>query len=98
MFLLATNPVAAADIQFVFENQRYGHRRERFLEIAIECQDALHTAPLAGRLNRHILTCANSAAVDAAGVPAKVEIRTDHVLNHETHRSGWVPRGGIDGL
>src|SRR5262245_20484862 len=96
MVLLAADPIAATDIQFVFEKQSHHHRRERFFEIALEGHDALHTTALSGRQDRHILTGPNLAAVDPSGVSAKVEIRPEYVLNDETQRTVDVPGRGID--
>src|SRR5262249_88144 len=96
MVLLAADPIAATDIQFVFENQSHDHRRERFFEIALEGHDALHPTVLSASQARHLLTGPNLAAVDASGVSAKVEIRPEYVLNDETQRSVDVPVRGID--
>jgi len=89
-------PVAPADIDFVFENQRYRHGRERFLEIAFECHDALHAALHAGREDGHPLACADTPAIDASGESAKVEVGADYVLHHETQWSVGVPRWSLD--
>src|SRR5579864_1793495 len=78
--------VSAADVQLVFQRQRHRHRRDGFLEPAIERFDTLYTRPLSGWKGQNRISGMYRARNNLPRVAAKGLIRTHYALDWKTER------------
>ena len=76
--------IAAADIDFVFQAKRDGHRRESATKLSLVGHDRLHTAGAAARQNCDWVTRFDDPGSNLAGIAAEVQVRPHNILHGKT--------------
>src|SRR5579863_10135750 len=79
--LASGDHVAAADVDFVFERQRYGQRRVRDFKIAVERHDTADMRAPARWQREHFVSRSNNAGCDFTGIATEILIRPHHTLD-----------------
>src|SRR3981189_476825 len=76
--------VSAAQVDFIFQRQRDGHRGGRFTERAIVGNDRIHARLLSGGYSHDGITRTDYTAGHLPGKTTKVGVWTKHILNRES--------------
>ena len=70
------NHVASAGIHFVFERQRDGQRRERFIQVAVGGDNFFDMRCLLTGHDHHFIAFADDSGRDGSAEAAEVEVRS----------------------
>lgn len=77
------NEIASADVALVFKGDRDGERRSGGFELAVEGDDALNMAGVAGRQRYDAVSAMDGACDDLAGEATEVLVRADNALDRQ---------------